>query len=963
MKSCLSVKSVLLYLIFASVLLLKAASPAWVADQKGYLLKFDRGSIACSQRGQLTLSPVEKPSIQVGFFLWHDAWVYETLIKGRIDSSTILPTGELQLKGVWGMSKGLPDLGYTMTLKPEADQVAVTLVVEKSGELSLSRGIWAAVSTPVAAEEGRVVYLYPGSNVPVGKSIEGPFLKTFIGDESGSSIFFSGEGLCSLRSHTGGSSHQFEVKLARKKDFPVGEKMTVLMNLGFADMPVIVRAAVTSNAPLSLSAQAPSKVQLFDKCEIDVALTGSWKNPYDPDQISLDANVTTASGKTYTQPGFFMVAQRSVQQGAVDMMLPCGRGEWKVRLAATESGPLNVTLTARDSSGRVVYKLPHEIMVEAGKRSKGFVRVSEVDPHYLAHDNGEGYVPIGHNVPIYESSNDMSVKDILEKMSAHGENWNRWWMSRSGLGIEWEPKLGWYRQAQSAKLDVLLEDAGRLGMYYMLCMDTHQDFRKDGWKGNPFNTVQGGPCKTVSEWFTNKEAKALYRKRLRYTVARWGYSPHVLCWEFGNEFEGWAGTKQETIIEWHREMSPVLAALDPYDHLITTSWWSKTGPEECWKIPEMEIVQTHSYANNDFNVALETRDYCLTQWNGFQKPHLFAEFGIRSHNFSAEDDPTGRAIHNTMWASIASGCCGATMPWWHKNYIEPKGLYFHFQSIRNFVKDLPFGTAKWRQVAVTLPQLKSQPARPSQRDVVVLTQSGFRKPARNLFEISSDGDVSDAGELLSLLHGRGHGDLVNPPVFEVVYPEDGNFIVHVDKVSNSGLLKIFVDDKLALEQPLPCGEGHGQSWRYVKRWNLWESVYNSDITVPVLAGRHRVRVENHGADWVKVDHYTFSGCRMYEKHDVNCYALASPEVAVLWIQSGDSTWVNHARHKNEIRPFPAAEYILDGFADGDYEVEWWETWKGAVLRKEKVRAEQGVLKLHPGVVATDLAAKIYPAKR
>ncbi len=51
----------------------------------------------------------------------------------------------------------------------------------------------------------------------------------------------------------------------------------------------------------------------------------------------------------------------------------------------------------------------------------------------------------------------------------------------------------------------------------------------------------------TTDWqFTNEQAREFYRKRLRYTVARWGYSPHVLCWEFGNEIQGWAGDTMNT---------------------------------------------------------------------------------------------------------------------------------------------------------------------------------------------------------------------------------------------------------------------------------------------------------------------------------------------------------------------------------------------------------------------------------
>ena len=49
---------------------------------------------------------------------------------------------------------------------------------------------------------------------------------------------------------------------------------------------------------------------------------------------------------------------------------------------------------------------------------------------------------------------------------------------------------------------------------------------------------------------------------------------------------------------------------------------------------------------------------------------------------------------------------------------------------------------------------------------------------------------------------------------------------------------------------------------------------------------------------------------------------------------------------------------LNGFADGDYVVEWWETWKGKPVRTEKATARAGKLTLLPGELKTDLAAKI-----
>jgi len=426
------------------------------------------------------------------------------LAGGRPDSAALQADGVLRLTGLWGARAGAAPVRYTLELAPSDEGAEVRLALVKTGELRLTDGVWLSLATRVqGAGEPRRIYLMPTADAPLGKAVEGLFKELYIGREGGTACRLRGEGVRVLRSRVSAERHGCEIKLTRQRD---------------------------------------------------VALSGTWDNPYDPDDIALDAQVVTASGRRYTLPGFFMVRHTALPDTESELMLSENAGQWKVRLAATEPGPMRITLTARDRSGTRVFALPQPVEVTGDRQAKGFVRVSRADPRYLAHDNGEGYVPIGHNVPIYQGSNGMTVRKILEKMAANGENWNRWWMSRSGLGIEWEPRLGWYRQDAAAKLDGLLEDAGRLGMTYMLCMDTHQDFRQDGWKANPYNASQGGPCGTAGAWFTNETAKAFYRRRLLYTVARWAYSPQVMCWEFGNEFEGWADAKQEAILAWHRDL-------------------------------------------------------------------------------------------------------------------------------------------------------------------------------------------------------------------------------------------------------------------------------------------------------------------------------------------------------------------------------------------------------------------------
>ena len=67
-------------------------------------------------------------------------------------------------------------------------------------------------------------------------------------------------------------------------------------------------------------------------------------------------------------------------------------------------------------------------------------------------------------------------------------------------------------------------------------------------------------------------ARALYQKRLRYLIGRYGYSPHLLAWEFFNEIDNVFGPLNgDDVVAWHRQMGQWLHAHDPYGHLVTTS--------------------------------------------------------------------------------------------------------------------------------------------------------------------------------------------------------------------------------------------------------------------------------------------------------------------------------------------------------------------------------------------------------
>jgi uncharacterized repeat protein (TIGR01451 family) len=60
-------------------------------------------------------------------------------------------------------------------------------------------------------------------------------------------------------------------------------------------------------------------------------------------------------------------------------------------------------------------------------------------------------------------------------------------------------------------------------------------------------------------------------------------------------------------------------------------------------------------------------------------------------------------------------------------------------------------------------------------------------------------------------------------------------------------------------------------------------------------------------------------------------------------------------------PPVSGDVIISGLADGLYQVEWWDTSTGAVMRKEDVQCAQGKITLTVTNLVSDVACKIAPA--
>jgi hypothetical protein len=238
-----------------------------------------------------------------------------------------------------------------------------------------------------------------------------------------------------------------------------------------------------------------------------------------------------------------------------------------------------------------------------------------------------------------------------------------------------------------------------------LCFDYHGIFevKPDFWGGNnfwprhPYNTTNGGPCQVQNDFFTSAEAKRLYEKRLRYLVARWTAFPNILAWEFFNEIDNeYAYVKHPDVVAWHRDMGRHLRSIDPYQHLISSSFTGGSERPDLFALPEMDFAQYHSY--NEKHPAQMTATKAARFREKYQKPFFVSEYGTDWKGWKPDTDPHFRALHQAIWSGAFSGAAGTGMTWWWES-IHANNLYAPWSALSAFLQGSGAARADLRPAA------------------------------------------------------------------------------------------------------------------------------------------------------------------------------------------------------------------------------------------------------------------------
>jgi len=724
----------------------------------------------------------------------------------------------------------------------------------------------------------------------------------------------------------------------------------------------------------------------YEKLEVICdGITTSYTNPFDPGEVSVEGHFIDPDGVEEVSYGFwYQDYTRSLRYGD-EVLTAVGSPQWRVRYAPQKVGNYSCYVRATDLRGTLQSQTKTFTVTTSDKA--GFVRVSPQDTRYFQFDNGQQFFGIMLDVCWWDfREKTYSYDYYFSQMQEHGLNFARLWMYNSVDGAteqSWichiqDRSLGAnYDLVDSWRMDYIIEQARQRGIYLMLCFDDVNEFVPGyKWESNLYNSSwPGGFLTGQAAFFTNAQAKSLYKRLLRYMVARWGYSTSVLSWELWNELHeleySIADYDQPTVNAWHAEMANELRSLDPNDHMVTSSNGSFCPSAQRpgginYAMPEMSYSQMHAYQFDDgsgwhdLSEIVQSYSKYVTV---FGKPAIFGESGIVNSSWltsqwinpsstAPRHDSSGMFIHNAIWAGLMSGLA-STPPFWDWQYLHNYSAWWdQHRALANFVADVPFTTAGYR-VVNNVP------------DSTVVDNAGF-EPGEPAWTFGSKFSI-----VTSPVHS-GVGALSwNSTVGEEMHAAY-SFNMSADREYEiSGWVRVQgVSGSLRIRLDYDAGVTYNPQWHYytitipegTRDWTR----YTLTIRTPAAncrAGYVRcVASYCTGAAWfddISVKKTDPSIQPTTTGNKLRVLGLRNDTGGLFWIHNLDNAWYEVMVQGQTPPVVSGATMTLPVLQTGDYTVEWWDTYNGVVSGTTDLTTDgSGTLTIALPNIQTDVACKI-----
>jgi hypothetical protein len=492
-------------------------------------------------------------------------------------------------------------------------------------------------------------------------------------------------------------------------------------------------------------------VACWQPVAVDFRLSIEAKNPYDPESADVVGEVVGPDGRTLSYPAYWGEPVRLEMVDGTERALASGGGSWHWRFSPSAPGDWRWRLHARikyrdawlDTSG--AWQTLTVAPAPAGADAMPPVRLSAKDHTSFETADGRWFYPIGINLRSPGDSRQDHVLSELESQLPHSPlssglfrssayerlgtraydswlatmekqhmNWARVWMCPWWCGLEWRRDwdgfggLTIYNQVAAARLDRIMELARSHHIYVQLELQNHgmtSSHVDMQWADSPYNAVNRGPCHSDADFFSSEEAWATHAKRLRYTVARWGWHSHLAAWVLSSEMEftgAWweeAGNNVEdghspTTQAWVKRSLDWFTANDQApDRPVTIHFSHPWQGGQLWKLPGLGFSNSNAYTGFQTlgrlggekaglgNALLLYLTQHFPPWT-LGRPTLIGEWG--GHWESNPSAILSAELHTGVWLQAVLPYAGNTGFWWWL-WVDAAGRWGDYTPIAAFV--------------------------------------------------------------------------------------------------------------------------------------------------------------------------------------------------------------------------------------------------------------------------------------
>ncbi len=645
---------------------------------------------------------------------------------------------------------------------------------------------------------------------------------------------------------------------------------------------------------------------------IEVAF--EWPNftgdPFDYQSHDVRVRLAAPGGEIASLPAFFD-----------------GDATWRVRHTPRAPGVYRVVGVYDNGRKLNLRAQPQRFNVSnASALRNAWVGVDARDKRRFSFADGTRFYPFGMN-QAWTGGEQKGYEEKFAQLQNAGLNWSRIWMNHwDGKNLDWPQSgtlpIGQIDLKAARRWDSIIQSADRHDVYVQMAIQHHGQYSlkvNPNWDDNPWNVVNGGFLQTPDEFFTNARARELTKRKLRYIVARYGYSPHIMAWELWNEVQFTAAAqdkKWDEVAAWHREMSDFLREQDVYDHLVTTS---SDAPPAVYA--PLDYYQYHAYPIYLIPV-LSAEHFAGKEWP--VKPSFVGEFGPDN----TKDRPDEWTMHSGVWAGLMSDVGGAAQ-YWEGDRVERDNYYFHFAAASALLRASDFARQDQRKPVRRVAALIDTPDR---TDLKLTFNGGWGAAQGSEFDLSDSASASEFSKLSSYFQGENHRDLNPVPLkLHLNLPRPATLTLTLAQVAKVGAnLRVGVGGK-TVDYAFPATEA--------------DTKLDREIAIPVEAGPQTLTLENTGQDWILLG------------------ALRVPEAAPLldgYVKANGDWMIGWFFHRDNIEaanPQGSAKGTaqISSLEPGNYRVTWWDTLAGKPLQTTTVRADAKGLMLQIPPVTRDIA--------